>query len=98
MTLCSVSYVPSLSRRRLQLLIAKRGSGDEVNVDFELTEGVFSRAVLRDTATVSLWLGANVMLEYSLDEVRTAQPARSGKRGRARQSGRGAQILLNELR
>lgn len=58
-----------------QLLIAKRGSGDAVKVDFELTEGVFTKAVLKDTATVSLWLGANVMLEYSLDEARRASAA-----------------------
>lgn len=37
-------------------------------MDFELTEGVFSQAVLKETTSVSLWLGANVMLEYSLDE------------------------------
>jgi hypothetical protein len=37
--------------------------------DFELSEGIYSRAKIEDTNSVCLWLGANVMLEYSCDEV-----------------------------
>ena len=37
--------------------------------DFELSEGIYSRAKIEDTDSVCLWLGANVMLEYSCDEV-----------------------------
>jgi len=32
------------------------------------------QAVLQDTRTVCLWLGANVMLEYSLEEARSVAP------------------------
>jgi hypothetical protein len=37
--------------------------------DFELSEGIYSHAKIEDTDSVCLWLGANVMLEYSCDEV-----------------------------
>jgi len=37
--------------------------------DFELSEGIYSRAKIEDTDSVCLWLGANVMLEYSCNEV-----------------------------
>jgi hypothetical protein len=33
--------------------------------DFELSEGIYSRAKIEDTDSVCLWLGANVMLEYT---------------------------------
>ncbi|GFZ21747.1 prefoldin 3 [Actinidia rufa] len=36
--------------------------------DFEVSEGIYSRACIEDTDSVCLWLGANVMLEYSCDE------------------------------
>lgn len=37
--------------------------------DFEVSEGIYSRASIEDTDSVCLWLGANVMLEYSCEEV-----------------------------
>ncbi|CAL5380618.1 unnamed protein product [Camellia sinensis] len=37
-------------------------------VDFEVSEGIYSRACIEDTDLVCLWLGANVMLEYSCEE------------------------------
>lgn len=37
--------------------------------DFEVSEGIYSRACIEDTDSVCLWLGANVMLEYSCEEV-----------------------------
>ncbi|KAL0746605.1 hypothetical protein Bca101_028607 [Brassica carinata] len=36
--------------------------------DFEVSEGIYSRACIEDTDSVCLWLGANVMLEYSCEE------------------------------
>ncbi|CAL8991217.1 unnamed protein product [Prunus brigantina] len=36
--------------------------------DFEVSEGIYSRASIEDTDSVCLWLGANVMLEYSCEE------------------------------
>ena len=43
--------------------------------DFELSEGIYSRAKIEDTDSVCLWLGANVMLEYSCDEVTKQWPS-----------------------
>jgi hypothetical protein len=37
--------------------------------DFEVSEGIYSRACIEDSDSVCLWLGANVMLEYSCEEV-----------------------------
>ena len=39
--------------------------------DFEVSEGIYSQARIEDAGSVCLWLGANVMLEYSCQEVCT---------------------------
>lgn len=49
-------------------LQAKKDAGEALTADFEVSEGIFSRAHIEDTDSVCLWLGANVMLEYSCDE------------------------------
>ncbi|KAJ6432095.1 hypothetical protein OIU84_019366 [Salix udensis] len=36
--------------------------------DFEVSEGIYSQARIEDAGSVCLWLGANVMLEYSCEE------------------------------
>lgn len=41
--------------------------------DFEISEGIYSRACIDDSDSVCLWLGANVMLEYSCEEVYCCQ-------------------------
>ena len=49
-------------------LKAKKALGEALIADFELSEGIYSRAKIEDSDSVCLWLGANVMLEYSCDE------------------------------
>lgn len=49
-------------------LQAKKGTGEALITDFEVSEGIYSRARVEDANSVCLWLGANVMLEYSCDE------------------------------
>ncbi|RVW25769.1 putative prefoldin subunit 3 [Vitis vinifera] len=49
-------------------LEAKKGTGEPLIADFEVSEGIYSRARIEDTDSVCLWLGANVMLEYSCEE------------------------------
>ncbi|XP_059632817.1 prefoldin subunit 3-like [Cornus florida] len=49
-------------------LQAKKGTGEALIADFEVSEGIYSRACIEDTDSVCLWLGANVMLEYSCEE------------------------------
>ncbi|KAL2611040.1 hypothetical protein R1flu_022732 [Riccia fluitans] len=52
-------------------LLAKKGTGETMKVDFELAEGIYSRAQIPEADSVCLWLGANVMLEYPLEEARS---------------------------
>ncbi|KAG9457800.1 hypothetical protein H6P81_002308 [Aristolochia fimbriata] len=49
-------------------LQAKKGAGEALIADFEVSEGIYSRARIEDMDSVCLWLGANVMLEYSCEE------------------------------
>ncbi|CAL5324850.1 unnamed protein product [Camellia sinensis] len=49
-------------------LQAKKGTGEALLADFEVSEGIYSQARIQDTDSVCLWLGANVMLEYSCEE------------------------------
>lgn len=51
-------------------------------LDFSLSDQVYARARVGDVASVNLWLGADVMLEYSLEDAQVGQlagwhPARS---------------------
>ena len=46
-------------------------SRESYEVDFALTECVFSKATVKPQRTVHLWLGANVMVEYPLAEAIT---------------------------
>ncbi|KAH9766228.1 prefoldin subunit 3 [Citrus sinensis] len=49
-------------------LLAQQRDLQALTADFEVSEGIFSRARIEDKDSVCLWLGANVMLEYSCDE------------------------------
>ncbi|CAL5330368.1 unnamed protein product [Camellia sinensis] len=49
-------------------LQAKKGTGEALLADFEVSEGIYSQARIQDTDSVCLWLGTNVMLEYSCEE------------------------------
>ncbi|KAF3336248.1 putative prefoldin subunit 3 [Carex littledalei] len=49
-------------------LQSKKGSGEPLITDYEVSEGIYSRARIEEADSVCLWLGANVMLEYSCDE------------------------------
>ncbi|KAF5464782.1 hypothetical protein F2P56_014834 [Juglans regia] len=42
-------------------LQSKKGTGEGLITDFEVSEGIYSRARIEDTDSVCLWLGANVM-------------------------------------
>ncbi|GAM20770.1 hypothetical protein SAMD00019534_039450, partial [Acytostelium subglobosum LB1] len=43
---------------------------DTFSMNYELSEGVYSSAEVSKPKSVYLWLGANVMLEYSFDEAK----------------------------
>mmetsp|Transcript_31787 Transcript_31787/g.38413 ORF Transcript_31787/g.38413 Transcript_31787/m.38413 type:complete len:185 (-) Transcript_31787:406-960(-) len=54
----------------VDLLLSKSDSGEEVQIQYELTDNIYARAKVEGAKTVNLWLGANVMLEYPLDEAK----------------------------
>lgn len=46
----------------------KAQDGETAEYTYQMSENIWSRAVVAPTNNVCLWLGANVMLEYTLDE------------------------------
>ncbi|KAI3825522.1 hypothetical protein L1987_07012 [Smallanthus sonchifolius] len=48
-----------------------KDSDEALLTDFEVSEGIYARARIESTNSVCLWLGANVMLEYSSEEATT---------------------------
>eukprot|EP00241_Pyramimonas_parkeae_P008335 CAMPEP_0114253208 /NCGR_PEP_ID=MMETSP0058-20121206/16263_1 /TAXON_ID=36894 /ORGANISM="Pyramimonas parkeae, CCMP726" /LENGTH=180 /DNA_ID=CAMNT_0001367225 /DNA_START=159 /DNA_END=701 /DNA_ORIENTATION=+ len=52
----------------VSLLVDKEDSGDELKLDFELSDNIYAKARVKNAKTVNLWLGANVMLEYEIGE------------------------------
>ncbi|KAJ1993084.1 hypothetical protein GGI25_003999 [Coemansia spiralis] len=52
----------------VEFLTEKRGSDQSVETLFEVNDTLYAHATIPPTDTVNLWLGANVMLEYTLDE------------------------------
>lgn len=51
-------------------LLERKDSGDVVYADFELAEHIYAKAALQHAETVNIWLGANVMVEYPLEEAK----------------------------
>ncbi|KAI3717664.1 hypothetical protein L1987_69423 [Smallanthus sonchifolius] len=48
-----------------------KDSDEALLTDFEVSEGIYARARIENSNSVCLWLGANVMLEYSSEEATT---------------------------
>ncbi|CAN7984239.1 unnamed protein product, partial [Ixodes pacificus] len=63
------SQIPEIktSLEIIKMLKAKRESSEDMETRFVLSDQVYSKAVIPPTERVCLWLGANVMLEYSLE-------------------------------
>lgn len=62
--------IPDLAKS-LEMIDILRGQNEDKETQFLLSEQVFLKANVPPTKTVCLWLGANVMLEYPLDEAET---------------------------
>lgn len=60
--------LPDLQKSLEMIKILKNQEEDELQTNILLSEQVFVKSVIQKTETVCLWLGANVMLEYPLDE------------------------------
>lgn len=52
----------------LKLIRSRNESNTPMSSNFLLSEEVYMEAIIPPTDRINLWLGANVMLEYTLDE------------------------------
>lgn len=64
------AQIPDLenSLRMIEKLQAEKDSKQDLETRFVLSDQVYAKAVISPTDKVCLWLGANVMLEYTLDD------------------------------
>ncbi|WFD35529.1 hypothetical protein MCUN1_002385 [Malassezia cuniculi] len=62
--------IPDISKTldMVQLLKKRRDDPEPLETTFELCDTLFARATLEPVERVHLWLGANVMLAYELDD------------------------------
>ncbi|GLG95726.1 hypothetical protein R5R35_008633 [Gryllus longicercus] len=62
--------IPDLenSLKMITLLKKQQDSPKDIETQFLLSEQVYMKATISPTDKVCLWLGANVMLEYTLDD------------------------------
>ena len=60
--------LPDLQKSLEMIKILKDQEENELETNVLLNEQIFVKSVIPKTNTVCLWLGANVMLEYPLDE------------------------------
>ncbi|KJE93660.1 prefoldin [Capsaspora owczarzaki ATCC 30864] len=49
----------------------KQHDSEPIRTQFELCDNLYATADIKPTSKVGLWLGANVMLEYDIDEAQT---------------------------
>ncbi|XP_066255893.1 prefoldin subunit 3 [Euwallacea similis] len=63
------NQVPEL-KRSLAMIERLETQKEEFDTQFLLSEQVFSKAKIPPTKNVCLWLGANVMLEYTLEDAK----------------------------
>lgn len=62
--------IPDLenSLKLIQQLLKKKEEGESGVVRYSLADNIYAKAELDYEGTVNLWLGANVMLEYTYEE------------------------------
>ncbi|KAI7854905.1 Prefoldin subunit-domain-containing protein [Circinella umbellata] len=54
----------------VDFLVEKQESDEPVYTDYELNDTLYAKAKVEASGTVYLWLGANVMLEYTFEEAK----------------------------
>ena len=64
------AQIPDLERslEMIEKLQTEKNNCQNLDTQFLLSEQVYAKAIIPPTNKVCLWLGANVMLEYSLDD------------------------------
>jgi prefoldin subunit 5 len=56
------------TRELVEHIIKKRDESEDVETNFQLSDTVYANAVIKEPTNVCLWLGANVMVEYPIDD------------------------------
>ena len=56
------------TRELVEHIIKKRDENEDVETNFQLSDTVYANAVIKEPTNVCLWLGANVMVEYPIDD------------------------------
>nr|CAG4649001.1 EOG090X0IRH [Polyphemus pediculus] len=66
------SQIPDIQKSldMIDVLEAKKKSNEQIQTHFLLSDLLYSQAVIEPTDSVCLWLGANVMLEYTLSDAK----------------------------
>nr|CAG4636662.1 EOG090X0IRH [Eubosmina coregoni]SVE70176.1 EOG090X0IRH [Eubosmina coregoni] len=66
------SKIPDIQKSldMISVLEAKKKAEERIETQFLLSDLLYSRAIIEPTDRVCLWLGANVMLEYSLEDAK----------------------------
>nr|CAG4638850.1 EOG090X0IRH [Cyclestheria hislopi] len=66
------SQIPDIQKSldMINVLEAKQKNDQQLETHFLLSDLLYSRAIIEPTDKVCLWLGANVMLEYSLKDAK----------------------------
>lgn len=66
------SKIPEIEKslNAIEVLMKKQETGDVLETHFGLADNVYAEAIVKPIGTVCLWLGANVMLEYSYEEAK----------------------------
>nr|ACV72070.1 von Hippel-Lindau-binding-like protein [Phragmatopoma lapidosa] len=49
-------------------MLSKKGSTEPLKTNYQLSDNLYVKAAIPPTDNVCLWLGANIMLEYNLDD------------------------------
>jgi len=79
----------------LQELKARKAADQDMPTHFRLADHVFLKAKIKPADKVGLWLGANVMLEYDLEE---GYDLLKGKRDKADQTLKSTNTMIDSIR
>jgi prefoldin subunit 5 len=68
-----ISKIPEIQKSldMVEFLLAKQEASEPLETQFELAETLWATAQVPCTTSVNLWLGANVMLEYPIQEAQS---------------------------
>jgi len=82
----------------VDLLIRKRAASEDTIVDFAISDQAYAKAKVPVTNHVNLWLGANVMLEYTLEDAKAllAQNVQNCK-GNLKQNQKDLELLKDSI-